>query len=46
MARPKVDSRLQNIEDGIKKIQEKLCDMSPCEDNDAGDVTPATDETE
>ena len=30
MARPKVDKRLQNIEDGISGIMDKLCDMSPC----------------
>jgi hypothetical protein len=31
MVRPKVDSRLQNIEQGIKNIQEKLCKIHPCE---------------
>jgi len=31
MARPKVDSRLQNIESGIDEIKSKLCEMSPCE---------------
>jgi len=30
MARPKVDSRLQNIESGIDEIKNKLCEMSPC----------------
>jgi hypothetical protein len=31
MPRPKVDSRLQNIEQGIEDIKEKLCQMHPCE---------------
>ncbi len=31
MARPKVDSRLQNIESGIDGIMDKLCEMSSCE---------------
>ena len=31
MARPKVDSRLQNIEKGIDDIKEKLCEIHPCE---------------
>jgi len=30
LARPKVDSRLQNIEDGIKEIKNKLCEIHPC----------------
>jgi hypothetical protein len=30
MARPKVDARLQNIEDGISDIKEKLCEIHPC----------------
>lgn len=34
MARPKVDSRLQNIEDGIKDIKEKLCEIHPCRTQD------------
>lgn len=34
MARPKVDSRLQNIEQGISEIKEKLCAMHPCESKD------------
>ena len=29
MARPRVDSRLQNIESGIDEIKNKLCEMSP-----------------
>jgi len=31
MARPKVDKRLQNIEDGIIEIKDKLCEIHPCE---------------
>jgi len=31
MARPKVDKRLQNIEDGISGIMDKLCEISPCD---------------
>jgi len=31
MVRPKVDSRLQNIEKGIEDIKEKLCKIHPCE---------------
>jgi len=31
MARPKVDSRLQNIEQGISEIKEKLYKIHPCE---------------
>jgi len=34
MARPKVDSRLQNIESGIDEIKNKLCEMSQCEPED------------
>jgi len=30
MARPRVDSRLQNIESGIDEIKNKLCEMSTC----------------
>ena len=33
MARPRVDTRLQNIEDGIDEIMNKLCEMSPCAPN-------------
>lgn len=31
MSRPKVESRLKNIEQGISEIKEKLCEMHPCE---------------
>jgi len=34
MARPKVDSRLQNIESGIDEIKNKLCEMSPFKSED------------
>jgi len=34
MARPKVDSRLQNIESGIDEIKNKLCEMSTCKPED------------
>ena len=31
MPRPKVESRLKNIEQGISEIKEKLCEIHPCE---------------
>ena len=31
MPRQKVDKRLQNIEDGISGIMDKLCEISPCD---------------
>ena len=34
MARPKVDQRLQNIESGISRIMDKLCEISPCDTKD------------
>ena len=30
MARPRVEKRLQNIEQGIDDIKEKLCKIDPC----------------
>ena len=34
MARPRVDSRLQNIESSLDGIMNKLCEMSSCEPED------------
>lgn len=44
MVRPKVDSRLQNIEQGIKNIQEKLCEIHPCKTKQ--DDTATTEESQ
>ena len=38
MVRPRVDKRLQNIEDGISGIMDKLCDMSPCKPEEDDEV--------
>lgn len=42
MARPKVDKRLQNIEDGIENIKEILCKNMNCEPEE--DVVAETSE--
>ncbi len=34
MARPRVDSRLKNIETSLDWIMDKLCEMSPCKPED------------
>jgi len=44
MARPKVDKRLQNIEDGIENIKEILCKNMNCEPEE--DVAVETGEKE
>jgi len=44
MARPKVDSRLQNIEQGIENIKEILCKHLKCEPEE--DVAAETSEEE
>lgn len=37
MARPKVDKRLQNLEQDISEIKEILCSIKPCSEDDVAE---------
>jgi len=36
--RKPIEKRLMNIEEGISKVMDKLCEMSPCESEENEDV--------
>ena len=44
--RKPIEKRLMNIEEGISKVMDKLCEMSPCESEDEDVATAETSEEE